>query len=398
MKPIPFWKVKREFRRFSQQLLGSPVAAMEWLFNTPYYDLWLARQRQTTAGGIAPSKKVAIYLIFPAQGVLGSHLLALEYLMQAGYAPLVVSNLPLTAADREQILSRCWRLIERPNYGYDFGGYRDAVLSLGPDLAGLERLALFNDSAWFPLPGSQDWLPQAEALAADFVGVAPHFGMKRVAAEDYERINWQYDSARSEFHYASYALLLSQNVLKRPDFGRFWKGFRLTNRKNRVVRRGEIGLSQWVVQRGLKHASTVDMAVLPQALQALPDARLLQIFDRLIIPADVGLIAMHARLRGRIAELPDWRNHVVRFVLTTVAREGISYALPEFTCIELGVMFLKKTPIWLTEASSDISLAMIRDLNGPGAGTIYTEACALRAARAPGFAETSAVASAPVPQ
>ena len=91
-------------------------------------------------------QKVAIYLIFPTSGVQESHLSAIEYIASSGYSPLVVSNLFLGDSDRQEVRSRCWQLIERPNYGFDFGGYRDGVLQLASSLHELTRLVIVNDS------------------------------------------------------------------------------------------------------------------------------------------------------------------------------------------------------------------------------------------------------------
>jgi lipopolysaccharide biosynthesis protein len=80
----------------------------------------------------------------------------------------VVSNLPLVPEERETLRRACWQLIERPNVGYDFGAYRDAILLLGPKLRDLERLVLVNDLLWFPV-GEADWIDDAERLEADLL-------------------------------------------------------------------------------------------------------------------------------------------------------------------------------------------------------------------------------------
>lgn len=96
--------------------------------------------------------------------------------MEKGYAPFVVSNLPLPEVERGRLLPSVWRYIERSNFGYDFGGFRDAVLELASDLPRMERLFFLNDSTWSPLPGGQDWLDAVESLGVDFAGAATNYG------------------------------------------------------------------------------------------------------------------------------------------------------------------------------------------------------------------------------
>ena len=88
----------------------------------------LRRQVRITEGALAATRRCAVYVVYPRLGLQDSHLTSLAYLARKGCAPLVVSNLPLTPQERERLQPLCWRLVERPNYGYDFGAYREGVL------------------------------------------------------------------------------------------------------------------------------------------------------------------------------------------------------------------------------------------------------------------------------
>ena len=67
------------------------------------------------------------------------------------FTPLIVSNSPLSNKDKNLILEYSWVLIERKNFGYDFGGYRDGVLFISEKIIDLDKLILINDSTWFPI-------------------------------------------------------------------------------------------------------------------------------------------------------------------------------------------------------------------------------------------------------
>ncbi|KQZ31091.1 hypothetical protein ASD50_16335 [Mesorhizobium sp. Root552] len=379
LSSLPFWKLKREIRRLLHQAMAVPGALMSRFFSTYFYDLVLARNSRISDGDVPLDARVAIYLVFPQHGLLGSHKEALRYLISCGYAPLVISNLPLSEPDRHELSQHCWKIIERPNYGYDFGGYRDGILFLREHLGRLEKLAILNDSTWFPIPGSQSWLKRAEDLNMPFVGAASNYGLDRVNVADYLSIRWRYSAEHKNFHYCSYALLISQPLLSAPSFQRYWKQLWISGSKGRTVRRGEIGLTQWVIRNGYAHDVTLSLNHLNTELAYLPDERVRLILERLIIPEDPRLLAIKKVVVAKATQAAaDWRQHAENFILTAVARQGVSYALPEYTLNELGFQFLKKSPTWLNRESSDTTLEIASSLEGPFAETIVSEIKALR--------------------
>ena len=382
---LSLWKIQRELIRPFKQLSRLPPRLGSLFFAQPYYDHILARRKRTHIGAAPQTNKVAIYLIFPQTGVLASHKVALRYLIDNGYSPVVVSNLPLSDTDREELTALSSRIIERPNFGYDFGGYRDGVLEVINEFKSVERLVLLNDSAWFPLPNSGDWLHEAEALKLDFVGAASNYGHERVDLEDYKQIRWSYSCDHRNFHYCSFALMISENVLKSPAFRRFWRKFPLTNNKTVTVRRGEIGLSSWIISHGFSHGSTLDISGLDTELAGLSDTELTAVARGTIIPEMPRAKALREDLMSRTAT----REELIGFILTAVARQGISYTQPRLMHQSRGFAFLKKSPIWLDEDASDLTLRFVRDLDGPFGDTIRDEALNLRQTRGKAFAASA---------
>ncbi len=381
MKPLPFWKFRREVARLGIQLLAAFGRLSTRMFATRYYDLTQAGKIRRFGGRLPEGDRVAIYLVFPDRGLLASHLMALDYLASKGYSAKVVSNLPMSDADREALLAHCWTYLERPNYGYDFGGYRDGILDLSAKLGTMERLVIVNDSCWFPLPGSRDWLEDVEALNVEFAGAASNYGTPRVDPEDFQSIRWTYKRQHRNFHYCSFALCLRETVLRNPGFLKYWRSLPLTNAKKVTVRRGEIGFTQWALRKGFTNACTLDVARLDQDLAALGEARLLEIAHELIIPEAPRLRDLKQRL---LAGNPT-RAELVALILTAVSMQGSSYCLAGYSARELGFPFLKKSPVWLSRDGSNITLALAARLDGPGGRVIETEAWGLRARRAPGF-------------
>lgn len=377
LKSINPWKIQREIKRFFHQLWGLPSRLGSYFFAARYYDMVLSRKVIRTSGSVSISGKVAVYLIYPDLGLQPSHLIGLKYLLSKGYAPVVVSNLPLTVSEREQLLPSCYMCLERPNFGYDFGGYRDGILTIMADMPNMERLLLINDSTWFPLPGCSDWLEKSERLGVGLAAAASNYGIARVDPDNYKDIKWNYVTTHKNFHFCSYALLFSRELLADSGFKRFWKKFPLSNRKDRTVRRGEIGLSHWVLSKGFSYGIPYDVATLQKDLEELDDTRLRTVAENLIVPEDPRLL----QVKHEVLAADPSRQELISLVLTCVARQGSSYALADFTINERGFPFLKKSPAWLSREASDITLRLAGALPGSQGATILAEAKGLRATK-----------------
>ena len=381
MKLPPLWKVTRELKRPLAQLRLLPSRVGTYVFGNKYYDWFLAGKSRCSEGQVAASPKIGVYLIFPNQGVLTSHIEALRYLISHGYAPLVVSNLPLQEADRAQLLELSWLCLERPNYGYDFGGYRDGILTAKARTQDIDRLVLLNDSSWFPLPGAQDWLAEAEQTGLDFTGAVSNYGHVRVDPEDFRSIKWSYSTTHRNFHYCSFALMMSGRLMADPKFIKFWERFPLTSDKKVTVRRGEIGLSQWITSSGYSHGMTSDPGNLEQLLAAFSGEEIEEAVRGAIFLERPRLNALREKLLSEDASAED----LAAFLLTAVAIQGASYVQPELMHRLYGAAFLKKSPCWLDEEGSDATVRFARGLGGSFGATIAEEAETLRRERAPGF-------------
>lgn len=378
---IPLWKVQREVKRLFHSLGALPEGVLTLFFGARYYDLFLARHIRQVAGQQLAGPRRAVYLIFPANGLLASHVRSLRYLAQHGVATTVVSNLPMSEVDKARVLALCHSYIERPNFGYDFGGYRDGVLSLRGIFSEIEQLILLNDSAWFPITDATDWLQDIAALDVDFAAAASNYGLPRPDPEAFRDISFEYSTDHRNFHYCSYALSFGPRMIRHPGFLRYWRTYPLSNSKKRTVRRGEIGLTQWALQAGMTHASTLDVAHMDQHLAQLDTERLRQIAERLIVMDDRRMRQVQAEVDRTLDGMS--RPELIGFILTTAARKGVSYATADFNIFERGFPFLKKSPVWLEQDTSDKTLRLLEALATPAAAEALQEAQDIRARRLP---------------
>ncbi|WP_284163979.1 rhamnan synthesis F family protein [Frigidibacter sp. SD6-1] len=366
-------KARREVRRIGLQLNNLPYRLFESTFVQLHYDLTKSYRTQTTSGRMELRDKCAVYLIYPQDGVAASHFLALDYLAASGYAPVVVSNLPLTAEARRALAEKSHVVIERPNFGYDFGGYRDGILFLKDRLQGLQHLALLNDSVWFPLPGSYDWLKRMERSGKDFWASIWAWAVPKREPEDFRRIDWRIDKTRRHFHYASFALGFSGKVLRDAGFAQFWRSLRLTSDKDLTVRRGEMGLTRWILHNGYSHAAASEMADLPSILSSLSDREVRRVFDELISVNDPDMSAFRRQYAAQIDVRTADRADLEKIILCSVARQGASYAIAGLLTRKLGFPFLKKSPCTAGPESARVMLAIANHLSWMGDSCISSE-------------------------
>ena len=324
----------------------------------------LARRIRHTPGNVPAGPRVGIYTIYPVAGLQHSHLDTLKALLGAGFSPIVVSNLPLSEAARADLVAQSTTVIERPNFGYDFGAYREGLRSLRRQGREVSDLVLLNDSVWYPV-GAGDWLCAATRSKCNFVGAVSNCGIRLSPGRDGAPPSWEYDPGLDNFHYCSFALRFDATILGDSGFWAFWRRFRLTDDKFATIRRGEVGLSRWILSRGYSHDSTFPVSDLGRIVDAKDLAALFRIAEGLVIPEDAALRARQRALLDRLSDGPEPPPQkeaaacLRAFILEVIAETGPAYALPAFAIQELWFPFLKKSPIWLDKEGRRITLDIL---------------------------------------
>jgi lipopolysaccharide biosynthesis protein len=285
-----------------------------------------------------------------------------------------VSNRALSRSDIDSLLPKTVSIIERPNIGYDFGGYQDAIRHIGGVRGALDQLILVNDSTWFPMAGSRDWIDSVALLGVDFAGAASNLGLAPLPPDEFRSFVWSYATDRPQFHYCSYALSFGKNILRDNAFWAFWDRLQITNDKVQTVRCGEVALSQLLISRGHSHGATLVMDDLKDYIETMSDERLLEMVRALVIPQEPELSAARAAFLAISPTSLGWRTDAVKFILNAIARTGISYALPELTLRDLGFPFLKKSPLVLEPEGCRETLRIIRTQPAPIADELLAEA------------------------
>ena len=331
---IPGWKVKRELSRLGQQLRAIPEAVWE-PFARRAHDAALDRGFPITEGNLQPGPKFALVLCWQPKGLAGSFFDLLDHLVSSGYTPFVVSNAALVGADREALKSRIWRAVERPNFGYDFGGYRDGLRLLRRWRLHPDRLVIMNDSIWYPLWAGDQTLRHAEATPFDVTGM---FLRQRNAT-------WFLES---------YFFSIKGAVLDHPDFLAFWDGLRLTSNKYKVIRQGERGFGAALQAAGVSMGPLFPMSAFEKVFSEYDETELRRVLNYMAA-VDPGVAAERDELVAA-PPAPDWPDKARAFV-KRVLHKAQPYSAFPVAAASLGYPVLKKS---LEPVSAEWRAAFLR--------------------------------------
>lgn len=139
-----------------------------------------------------------------------------------------VSNSPVSAADRENLLHVCSRILINDNTGYDFYMWKLALQDA--DIVQYDEVLLMNSSVYGPVSDISSVFSAMDNVPCDFWGITECFQMQP--------------------HIQSYFLIFRHNVIQSSAFASFWQGVLPYTNKLQVIQSYEVGLTQWLVESG----------------------------------------------------------------------------------------------------------------------------------------------------
>lgn len=326
---IPGWKVRRELGRLREQLRAIPEAIWEPVYYGRYSRRFPAdlcvHDGGCPVGQSSDIAHVALVLIYPVPGLPASTVSLLDGLVAEGFAPLVISNAPL-GSNLERILTRAWKLVERPNIGHDFGGYRDGIHLLWRWGVMPDELLIMNDSVWLVDDDPSALLTALRATGADVAGSV----MRRRGNESFLE---------------SYCYLISRNVLRSDAFQNYWRNYRPTSNKYKVIRRGERGHSAALLRGGFELRAAYDDSVFFDLLSNAGN-------DLIRDAIAYGAYAMPGDRKAALAlaekafvsdEGADWREGALAFIRDSLRRGQYYSQFPVAARRLLAYPFLKRS-------------------------------------------------------
>ncbi|WP_102107250.1 rhamnan synthesis F family protein [Oceaniglobus roseus] len=327
--PPPLWKIRRELDRLGRQILGA-TEIVTGPVQRARYERRRAAETRVTPGAQPRTGRVAILVVYQPKGLPPSLMLTCRHLSEQGYATLAVCNTPLSGVDRARLTAATWRVIERPNFGYDFGGYHEGLRHLAAESIAPSRLLLMNDSTWFPVHGSSDIIERMEASPAQVLG-----------AQVFGRFGQPNGRRGGPPMLGSYFLMFKDRALAHPAFTGFWKDYRLSSNKEIVLRRGERALSDTMMASGLPVEGVFPRERFDAVLHGLPDADLHAAlrFAVCMIPA------LEERRQTQLARppvVPGWREETLAILQAAAESKNFIGSVPLVALRHMGMPFIKK--------------------------------------------------------
>ncbi|WP_428486361.1 rhamnan synthesis F family protein [Rhodopila sp.] len=213
----------------------------------------------------ADATSIALYVHYSTTGRVSAMVLdQLGFLRQSGFAIVFISMAArIPEADWQAVRQVCALLVQRENFGRDFGAWHDLIPEVRRRWPSLTELMLVNDSVLGPIH------PLGPVLDALRTGGAGLFGLT--------------ESVQGGAHLQSY-MLLARGGSAAADLMAFVQSVYVSHSKWLLVQLGEVRLARWMRRRGHRVAALFGYDRLIAAALSDPGER-------------VRLTASHAKLR-----------------------------------------------------------------------------------------------------
>jgi hypothetical protein len=288
--------------------------------------LWKITNGQRTA-----SQKIATFVLFQPDGVAPSTLMTCEYLCKHDFSTLVISNARLSESDRNELALRSWKVIERPNFGYDFGAYRDGIAFVRSEGITPDHMLLMNDSTWFPLSMNSPSLSHVIEAKDPFYGLL--FKSENIKI---------HGPARD--HMESHFLSFKRAALESDAFTGFWNSYLMTSSRYATIQDGEKGITVAMSKAGFSTNGMLSHGLLLKHFETKTNAELRKILEDMVCHRE-SEISKNAAMLLAYDDSSEWRSAALAHFGECL--ESMEYfintAFVSIAIKELGLPFLKKS-------------------------------------------------------
>ena len=324
---IKLWKWRREIEVLIERLLYYPYHLLAPFLQQLYDKFWFGRLQYKIATGCNDSKVLAIVLSYSARGISPWVYRTVQRLKKDSLHVLVVCNGGAKRVEVDKLKALEASYLLRPNWGYDFGGYRDALRLLDDLQIKPDEIILMNDSIEYPVLSGDDLIHSMRASGGDFVGAIhakPH-GVKAPA------------EAGVIF---SFLIWASARTVQSDAWRNFWRSYVMTGSKYATVRRGERALTQAMLAESLicKGIYTRDEFI--EKAKELDAGELRIAIENGVFVDDEAFLNEATELLATKSN--DWPALALDFIATVVTKRNFLYSFPYITHRYLKVPFLKR--------------------------------------------------------
>lgn len=321
----PRWKVEREIKRVGAQARRVGLRLTSNVMKVTH-DMTKHKRIAFIAGDQPQRDDVAVFLVYQPNDLLASTFLTLRHLNANGYSVQLVVNHPLDVAQLARLRPLTTEIMIRPNVGYDFGGYRDAILHLLDARPPKGQLLVLNDSVWFPIWPDCDLLDRFRRAPEDVYGL--------ILSND--------PRDRKPTHIQSYMFQFSPEALRLPAFKAFWRRLQVSSDRFLAIHRCEVPMTQRMTDMGLVCGAVHHTTDLSEKFRAADDNLLKSIVNHQIIVSENYDTRLITALSASKASDPNWRNDVLEIMKSRHTGKHLITAHPDIMFGDVGLEVLKK--------------------------------------------------------
>lgn len=341
------FKIRRELTRTYKKFMFLKKIKRNFatlLIKIRYY----ARKKNNKINLRSPKKHHVILVVFQPTGISNDWKDTICQLSRMDIFLHILANGGLTDNDKLYLssLSDNLNIIERVNFGLDFGAYKDAILELHKTKAPVKKITLMNDSYFFPLFGTvKDLFDKIETRSESFIGLVENTNSDK----------------KDDFHYGSFFLQIRQPILRNPYFFKFWKELSITNSKQETVISGELGLSQTIRDLGFSHTCIFDYDDLYSEIQELTPHILKSLMNDVIVPHSLEWRVLQERYKNHLIEQfcdsDNWKQYSIEWIDHTMRPNNKTHVGAIIYPKMLGMPLLKKDLIHIYGKDSWIKIS-----------------------------------------
>ncbi|MDA1328645.1 MAG: hypothetical protein O3C03_06880 [Proteobacteria bacterium] len=341
-------KVWRELKVLGERLLYIPFHAVAPVAQRMYDRWYFPRLKQHIATQFETAEKIAIFLCYTVKSVPVRAFATVDRLRRSGFEVLVVANGGLSSLELKRFNELGVSSLRRPNWGYDFGGYRDGLRLLSVLNCSPSELILMNDSIEYPVLSKDQLIEAMRNHGSDFVGAVHAKPVNPNGNEDYGVI-------------FSFLLWASSSTLRSPAWQDFWARYVMTGSKYATVRRGERALTRAMMRGGLRCGGVYTRDAFLRVVDGLPADELRVAIEHGVYVDDEIFLRRASQLLAQPVEGDEWRGRAVNFIQDVVAKRNFLYSFPYITHGALDVPFVKRSGATMQVAAYQSFLWLVKN-------------------------------------
>ncbi|WP_445810733.1 rhamnan synthesis F family protein [Yoonia sp.] len=352
---IPLWKIQREVMRIGAQIKNLPTAIVDLYELTQEPKLRRAHfaklhERIALTDGQAPeTDRVAILLIYQPAGLAESTIILCQDLINNGFSPFVVTNSPLSDTDSTKLEAWCWKLMTRPNFGYDFGGYQDALLTLRNLVPDANAAIIMNDSVWLNM--DQALIAMLQGAPTAVVGLVQE---SKLRTDNKNNLSVDLQNLQSYFYF------IHRGFWQDPQFWRFWQDYMMVSSKKRTIKAGELGFTKYLVANDIPHQALISKTQFLDQIKT-KNSDYLRFVLRYAVYTNPHLAAERDALIACQNPSASWHEATQAHIRQTLIQEPLNGSFWVAACDMFGVTVIKKNKDALPEQMRKAFLAAHQD-------------------------------------